>query len=208
VIGKALKKAMGDHPGIKTGKSFDHTAEPTPVPQKVHGKVEIAFKGFAEKVDSFGAFKYKKDYFVERAEMAGPYFQWGVKDSPNAITCAESWTGSFCLKCSSGLEDINAPPDVMAIKHTDLRALEDVVREHPTGRVVVCGLALDVCCQDTCVNAAKAGYKQVFMVLDACRAVNLPGIGQHEGYLTDPAWLNKKWQDHGIMIVETTSVLG
>jgi nicotinamidase-related amidase len=74
------------------------------------------------------------------------------------------WTGSFALKASNITEDINAPPDVMAVLKR--RSLRDVLCEGgeealASRRLFVCGLALDFCVLDTALNASGAGFSQV-----------------------------------------------
>lgn len=217
LIGKMLHTTMKKPPSkvaneeaeqpIVRGRSFSTSAEKLDVPQNP-GRVEVAFKGFAEKVESYGGFKYKKEFFEERAGRGNPHCAWDIENSPAGITCAESWTGSFCLKCSSLMEDINAPPDVMAIRHLDTRPLENVVKSRK-GRVLVVGLALDVCVTDTAVNAAQTGYQNVFIALDACRAAHVPGFGTFgDGYLADPEWLVNTWKNNKIAVIESSAILG
>lgn len=211
-VGAALHKAM--HSSDTTPSLRRTTSEAfAPVSMAMHvnqnpGRVEIAYKGFAENVDSFGSFKYSKNHFDDRAAKGNPHCCWDVAGSPSGITCAEAWTGSFCLKCSSQMEDINAPPDVMAVKHTDTRPLDSVIAKQPGGRILITGLAYDVCCLDTAVNACQLGYKDVFMAPDASRAAYIPGVGQFgDGFLGDPAWISSQIVKNGIKLCDSTSVL-
>lgn len=84
------------------------------------------------------------------------------------------------------------PPDVFAAvgdgKDRGAKSLGDVLKA--SKRVFVCGLALDFCVLDTCINAVDAGLapQQVHMVLDAARAAHIPGVGAFgSGFLSDPA---------------------
>ena len=89
-----------------------------------------------------------------------------------------------------GLLDVNAPPDVLAVLEDGVdrqrRTLAQAL-EAKRGRLFVCGLALDFCVMDSCLNAVAAGVEGVHMVLDACRAAHIAGVGAHgSGFLSDP----------------------
>jgi len=90
---------------------------------------------------------------------------------------------------------MNAPPDVFATlaDGIDRRAtnLQDLLK--PMKRLFICGLALDFCVMDTCLNARALGFDNVFMVLDAARAAHIPGVGTHgSGFLSDPKEVLRK----------------
>jgi nicotinamidase-related amidase len=212
-IGAALHTAMHrKDPAIykrensKESKGFAKDAEASHV-QLNPGHVEIAFKGFAEMVDSFGIFKYTEETLARRAQFA-PHCTWAVPDTyKEGVTCAGPWSGGFCLKSSSLLEDINAPPDVMAIKHKENRPLDAVLKDKTAGRLLIVGLAQDVCVTDSAINASQTGFKKVFIALDATRSAHVPGVGQFDGYLTDPAWLIETWKKYDVQTCEYKSAL-
>ena len=59
---------------------------------------------------------------------------------------------------------MNAPPDMLALcgdssEERGSQTLEDRLRG--CKRIFVCGLALDFCVLDTCLNARKLGFEQV-----------------------------------------------
>eukprot|EP00421_Protoceratium_reticulatum_P010864 CAMPEP_0168402168 /NCGR_PEP_ID=MMETSP0228-20121227/23482_1 /TAXON_ID=133427 /ORGANISM="Protoceratium reticulatum, Strain CCCM 535 (=CCMP 1889)" /LENGTH=592 /DNA_ID=CAMNT_0008415747 /DNA_START=20 /DNA_END=1795 /DNA_ORIENTATION=+ len=162
---------------------------------------EVVFKGFHENIDSFGSFAYPDD--------AGTFERVTNRDEParlHGCTLA-AWTGAVHLKCSNCEEDVNAPPDIMSVYGRT--TLADLLRQRNVKRVFACGLAMDFCVMDTALNGAKAGFQEVFMVLDAARAAHLPGIGHHGsvGFLQDPADLKAKMKGQGITCVPAAALL-
>lgn len=143
-------------------------------------RVCVAFKAFHEDVDSFGGFPYARGG-PGRLTRRAP--GWAAKSCPMGCTACP-WTGCIVLK-QSGLEvaaardeapDMNAPPDLLAMTEEEgrgrgRRPLQDVLR--PARRLFVCGLALDFCVLDTCLNALDAGFSSVHLVLDAVRALHI-----------------------------------
>jgi hypothetical protein len=76
------------------------------------------------------------------------------------------------------------------------------------GKIFVCGLALDFCVHDTCVNAVALGMERVFIVVDAARAAHVPGVGAHgSGFLTDPSFVRSSLASNGVNMVSYWSVL-
>ena len=147
----------------------------------------VVFKGFSKDVDSFGGFAYAEEDIGTR-----------VTCNAGASHCGTGWTGGFVLFSSTAASHVNAPPDVMAV--LSKKSLADEVGPTIAGRVVVVGLALDFCVLDTAINAARAGHTAV-VVLDACRAANIPGVGAHgSGFLTDPAVFMERANAHGVQI--------
>lgn len=165
------------------------------------GKVEIAFKGFVEEVDSFGAMKYDEAYYKEHVG----HCQWQCQSTnKDQVSCAGPWTGGFCFKCANLQNDIDAPPDVMAVMYKDRRPLEKVIGKG--GRMLVVGLALDYCVLDSAVNGAKIGYK-AFIAAEAARAANIPGLGTFgSGFLTDPKFFTDKLKTNNITLVHVSDI--
>ena len=119
------------------------------------------------------------------------------------------WTGSLVLKQSAiaaaadddddraddGHFDANAPPDVLAVLQDgvdrNLRTMQDVLNAKlcpEKGRIFVCGLALDFCVHDTCVNAIARDMQRVSIIVDAARAAHVPGLGSYgSGFLSEPS---------------------
>ena len=96
--------------------------------------------------------------------------------------------------------DMDAPPDVLAVvadgKDRQLKNLQQLTSGGK--RIFVCGLALDFCVLDTCLNAVAAKTEdtlsppvrdqKIYMVFDAARAAHIPGVGQHgSGFLSEPS---------------------
>ena len=162
--------------------------------------MQVAFKGMHEDIDSFGALPYYSGGDDRVAKADGLVCEAAM---PCCMGCAQApWTGSLIMKQSALIEasepgsdlplDFDSPPDVFAAlddkKDRGLKSLQDAVRG--SKRIFVCGLALDFCVLDTCLNGAHAESgltRDVFMVLDAARAAHIPGFGQFgSGFLSDP----------------------
>ena len=152
-------------------------------------RVFVAFKGMHEHIDSFGALPYMRGGKgrIARSETLAE----GARAPAGPTGCAAApWTGSLVLKQSNLLPgggggvrapvDMDAPPDVLAVSEDGVErkraSLQDALRGKR--RVFVCGLALDFCVLDTCLNARECGFDSVHMLFDAARAAHVPGIGQ------------------------------
>ena len=187
-------------------------------------KVFVVFKAMHEHIDSFGALPYDKFYSggtdrICRAASLDPNEAPPGGFAPSPMGCAAApWTGSLVMKQSalqlsqqdmSGTAaiDVDAPPDALA-------AVEDGVGRGLANlqtalkgkrRLFVCGLALDFCVLDTCINARDCGFDEVYMVYDAARAAHIHGVGQHgSGFLTDPIEVVRKLKAAGVGLVPTT----
>ena len=101
-----------------------------------------------------------------------------------------SWTGAAQLCCSALHEDINAPPDVMAVEER----IPLATRLGKRRAIYVLGLALDFCVCDTSLTAREAGYEDVYIVLDCGRPARVPSIG----FLTPPADFFRKAHAAGV----------
>jgi len=143
-------------------------------------RAKVAWKGFHEEVDSFGGVIYPED-----TEGVGR-FPATYGKAPCQMS---AWTGSFILQSSMMCGDngtfwhgqldpqhVDAPPDVMAVETKE--AVHDYMSAKGCKRVFVCGLVLDVCVVDTCLNVKKAMPDcEVFMVLDSSRPAHINGVG-------------------------------
>ncbi|CAK8989939.1 Hypothetical protein SCF082_LOCUS2042 [Durusdinium trenchii] len=180
--------------------------------QQNQENVMVAFKAFHEHIDSFGAFPYfdgGDGRLTKKGE--GNHHKFGVN-----MGCAKApFTGSVVLKQSAlstdGEVDVNAPPDVLAVLDDGVdrncRTLHDVVKTKK--RIFVCGLALDFCVLDTCLNAMGAGLSEVYMVLDAARAAHIPGVGTFgSGFLSDPSKVAEQMTAAGVKAIDTASLSG
>jgi len=181
--------------------------------QEEGGDVKIVFKGWHSQTDSFGAISYGKEFWEER--KLGPQ-TWDTKcDGCSAV----SWTGSYHLKCSNQSNDLDAPPDVMAV--IARKNLADTFKESSIKRLFVCGLALDFCVLDSALNAATLGRtdgetplasaSQTFMVVDASRAAHIPKNTEHggsfgTGFLSNPEDLVKKCQAAGVQLIRSAEI--
>ena len=194
--------------------------------KKAGGNIDIAFKGLHEDIDSFGALPYYEggDGRIQKDAKL-------VKETCLAccMGCSQApWTGSLLMKQSSIIEgmkagsegklDMDAPPDAFAClddgRPRGLETLPDKLKD--CDRIFVCGLALDFCVLDTCLNAVKgkegAGYnakQEVHMVLDAARAAHIPGVGTFgSGFLSDPEEVLEKMDTAGVMRTSAKRSLG
>lgn len=164
--------------------------------------VRVVFKGFATETDSFGSFTYPKAHFAERDLAHG-------KDSEFMChgCAAIDWTGCFHLECSAIDEDVNAPPDVMAV--FSRKTLGTQLKEQNCKRLFCCGLALDFCVLDSALNAADGGIAPsgVFLIVDAARSAYIPGVGHFgTGFLSDPEDVVHKVVQRNVQLVKTDAI--
>jgi len=175
-------------------------------------KVHVCFKAMHEHIDSFGALPY-----VDGGEnrIQNKTNGRGEVGLPCVMGCiAAPWTGSlimkmsnmdFCFECDDQeMPDMNAPPDVFATLQDGvdrgLKNLQDVLK--PMKRLFICGLALDFCVLDSCLNGRLLGFDKVYMVLDAARAAHLAGVGAFgSGFLSDPLEVRRKMVDGKVGMV-------
>jgi nicotinamidase-related amidase len=171
-------------------------------------RASIAFKGFHEDIDSFGALPYAnggEGRITRRGKLCADAFS-GCNAAP--------WTGCLLCKCSSlhfdGEVDVDAAPDMLAVHHGAPRGVEDMVtrlKKCGAKRLLVCGLALDFCVCDTALNARDYGFEEVVIVLDATRAAHIPGVGAFgSGFLSDPVDFVAKLQTAGITFTSTLAL--
>lgn len=186
--------------------------------------VMIAFKAFHEDVDSFGGLPYSRGG-PERVARRAPGSEQEQACPMGCTACP--WTGCIVAKqsalnaaASAGPYELasmtasvmNAPPDMLAMYedgHVERgrRSLQDALKG--SQRLFVCGLALDFCVLDTCLNARDLGFNQVFLVLDAARAAHISGVGAHgTGFLTPPSEVLSKLKEAGVGIVSLASACG
>lgn len=78
------------------------------------------------------------------------------------------------------------------------QSLDKVLKSYATEEIYICGLATDYCVKAAALDARKRGYK-TYLLLDACRAVNLnPG---------DEEKAIQEMKDAGVIITTTEEVL-
>ena len=154
-------------------------------------EVMIAFKAFHEDVDSFGAFPYETGG-PGRVFIRNPGVEARRRACPSGCHACP-FTGCIVLKQSA--------------KERSRRSLREALADKK--RLFVCGLALDFCVLDTCINGMAAGFAEVYLVLDCARAAHLAGIGQHgTGFLTAPREVLNKLQSHGVRLVTSHTCCG
>lgn len=139
----------------------------------------VVFKAFNHKIDSFGAFPYSKKDGLKRI--------CGCKKN----YCPTGWTGSFIVKGR-----YQQYPNFMKIlgktfsKRTSskkLTSIEKVLKKvnKKKNSIFICGVLGDFCVLDTAKNARKAGYKNVYIIIDLIRSLRLVKDNKVT-YPTDP----------------------
>ena len=106
--------------------------------------------------------------------------------------------------------DMDAPPDVLSLHPDGKDRGRKTMAAALAGkkRVFVCGLALDFCVLDTCINARQCGFESVHMLLDVARAAHIDGVGAHgSGFLSDPQQVLAKLRDGGVHLSSFTNLL-
>ena len=115
---------------------------------------------------------------------------WHPADHCSFADTPEFVDGSWpphCVRDTPGAafhEALSVPDDALIISKAtesdkeaysgfDGTALVDTLRAKGVTRVYVCGLATDYCDKATALDAIKAGF-EVFLIEDACRAVDIP----------------------------------
>mmetsp|Transcript_63993 Transcript_63993/g.134570 ORF Transcript_63993/g.134570 Transcript_63993/m.134570 type:complete len:587 (-) Transcript_63993:174-1934(-) len=163
-------------------------------------KVEIAFKGYHEDVDSFGSFAYPDD-------MQHTWNRVKYRVNPERLHgCSlNAWTGSDILDCSYLKKDINAPPDVLASRRR--KTLKQYLDENGIRKIFACGLALDFCVMDTALNGVVSGFQDVSILVDAARAAHLPGGPVGSGFLSSLDELYNKMTAKQISLRPSSSLL-
>lgn len=203
-------------PAIANALAAGKTAHP----EKIH----VVFKAFHEDTDSFGGLPYHQgDVYTKGGEGRVTQRQLCNTEKQCPMGCTKTpWSGSMLLKQSAitlavqngkvTAEDINAPPDILAILEDSRRnrtPLQELVKS--CKRLFICGLALDYCCLDTAINARSCGFEkgQVFFIVDACRAAHIEKVGQHgTGFLNNPRDLIPTLEKAGVEITCTAKVAG
>ena len=151
--------------------------------------VVIGFKGIENGHECFSAFRYTESSGKER---------FGSDFQPS------EWCDCYALESSALAQDIDAQPDVMAV--TSKQSIKDKLSDllmKPDCRLFVCGLAFDFCVIDSAINARENTGKPTFIIHDATRAAQIPGATSFgSGFLTDPAELVKKLENHGISMID------
>lgn len=67
--------------------------------------------------------------------------------------------------------------------------------------------ASGLCSVPDSVNACNAGYKNVYLVINASRASHIPGVGKFgTGFLTDPKLFVKAMKDGGVTMCSSESL--
>jgi len=136
---------------------------------KLNKKCHIVFKAFNHKIDSFGAFPYTKKIGIKR--ICGC----------NKNYCPTGWTGSFA---SSG--KYQRYPNFFKIlgkkykqrkNSKKLVSIEKILKKEKVHKkknsIYICGVLGDFCVLDTAKTARKAGYKNVYIIIDQIRSLRL-----------------------------------
>jgi len=165
-------------------------------------RAEVVFKGFHEDIDSFGSLEYPESYAEKRVTSR--------KRPERLYGCSSlcSWTGCASLKCSNLANDIDAPPDVLAV-HGRV-GLSEMLKTGGTKRIFACGLALDFCVLDTCLNAMSCipSVAEVSLLMDASRAAHIPGLGKvGSGFLSPLEDVGDKLRSSKVVVRPCSTIL-
>lgn len=218
--------------GGEGSKVVPDIAEEMAKAKNIHpDKVHVVFKGFHEDADSFGGFPYAESTnYPNATKEGGPGEGIGricTRKPGNVATCPMScstapWTGSIIVQQSAlqmaaeekqvTADDINCPPDIMGMHEEGKRGrktLHEYLQENGIQRLFVCGLALDFCVLDTCINAKAHGFKDVYLVIDAARAAHIEKVGTFgTGFLSPPAMMLESLATAGVKPTFTVKVMG
>eukprot|EP00744_Colponema_vietnamica_P008191 GILI01011706.1.p1 GENE.GILI01011706.1~~GILI01011706.1.p1 ORF type:complete len:303 (-),score=45.51 GILI01011706.1:54-932(-) len=174
--------------------SFLHTSIVDAVRERGKGNSLVVFKGFCPDIDSLGATPYSDDSAEGR-----------LAKNIKGMCCSSAWTGAFVLKCSNMENDVNAPPDVMAVLNR--KDIMDTIGRKPGQErpdAFVCGLSFDLCVLDTALNAATNGvFRNVYVIANATRAMHMPEYGGSygTGFLNDPKDMAEKIVATGVRLI-------
>lgn len=181
-----------------------------PEDQRVH----VVFKGFHPDVESFGSFAYSE---VPPKDRGAEFVADLQKGNTRLYGCCSmtEWTGCICLPCSAMKRSnfdterkvwINAPPDTLAAYEKD--NLQSLLQKQGIKRVFVCGLVFDLCVTDTAINAAKNGFGETFILMDASRPIYMPGIGpEGSGFLYPVAPISERFKANKVTLIPSKAVL-
>lgn len=141
---------------------------------KLKKRCHVVFKAFNHKIDSFGAFPYTKKMGLKRIR--------GCKKN----YCPTGWTGSFAL---SG--KYTRYPNFFTLlgkkwsqrkKSKKLVSIDKILKKEKVNKkknsIFICGVLGDFCVLDTAKTARKAGYKNVYIVIDQIRSLRLVNKGK------------------------------
>lgn len=125
----------------------------------------IVYKAFHPQIDSFGAFRYNRNYAIKRV--------CGCTKSK----CPLHLTGSVAIKSKKFIRY----PDLAKLKkQKKLTTLPKLISgsNKKTNTLYICGILGDYCVLDTAVNARKMGYKSVVIVVDLIRNLRIKKDGK------------------------------
>jgi len=104
-------------------------------------------------------------------------------------------------------ENLDALPDVQSVWFP--QTLADVLEDAGVNRLFVCGLAMDVRVLDLSLKAATTGLapQGTYLIVDAARAVHVPGAGPFgSGFTTDPMDIVKKTDSAGVKLIRSYAI--
>jgi nicotinamidase-related amidase len=147
----------------------------------------IVFKAFNHKIDSFGAFPYKKKYALGR--ICGC----------SKKTCPISLTGA------KGLVKWVKYPNMK--KRSGFKKLPTFIRKtnKKNNALFICGVLGDFCVLDTAINACQQGYKKVYVVVDLIRNLRIKQKGKIV-YPTSPDQYSNLAKKYGFKFVLSKNV--
>lgn len=133
--------------------------------KRFYKNCNIVFKAFHPKIDSFGAFEYKRKNALKR--ICG----CTQKRCPVKLTGAVGFPGTKFRRYPTSKQ-------LLKNKKHGLDKLIQKVSDKKNNTIYICGILGDFCVLDTAINARAKGYKNVIIVVDLIRNLRIKNKGK------------------------------
>lgn len=160
--------------------------------KKFFKNCNIVFKAFHPKIDSFGAFEYKRKNALKR--VCGC----------TTKRCPVKLTGSVGLP---GNKFTRYPKTSQLKRGRNLDKLIQKVSNKKKNTLYICGILGDFCVLDTAINARAKGYKHVVIVVNLIRNLRIKGKNGKVVYTTPPKKYAQLARKHGFKFILSRNIL-